>query len=146
MFAAVYLGHQGCAASRDQHIFGRVAHAAYFYRVAVNYLCPAGNQLYSCVIEQIQINAVKSGNFFGAIGFQQIPIKARFFSHAPAKAVRLFERFGIVRRVAIQFLGNAAKVDTSASQSAALNQGNPRPSLCCHARGTYATAAASYHQ
>ncbi len=63
--------------------------------------------------------------------------------------MRLLERLGIMRRVAVQLLGDATHIDAGAAEpgrATLLGQHDPRTALGSHTRGAHATTAATDHE
>ena len=98
--------------------------------------------------QQVAVDAVEALISLRAVGFEGGPVEGGLRAF-PAEAVGLFEGLGVVRRVAVELLRDAAHVHAGAAQAIGaehLGQRHARTALRGHARGAHAAAAAADHE
>ena len=149
VFPPLHVGHMGRATSRNQDVPGGVRLPVHLHRVRVHQRGKAVDDLHARPLEQLQVDAVKPGDFLFAIRLERGPVQ-RGCRTLPAKAVRFFKRFAEVCGIRVELFGDAAHVDAGTAEpvgATSFGQRHPHAALRRHAcRAHAATAAANDEQ
>jgi hypothetical protein len=111
--------HRGRAARRDEDV-ARGEGLGPMRRlqvdgVAIDQAGPTAQDAHAGIDQQLLVDAVQARDLGRAVGAQAVPVEARF-THLPAVAGGVVQVVSVVRRIAVQLLGDAADVHAGAAQ------------------------------